>query len=165
MPRPNQIEFNHGYAGKSITEADLLRLPDIRHGEAVTSHGLSRGVGSCWRIQKRVVSRSDRISCHNDGRRRHCRDRRNQIYTKPGVSTQDHVRSFSAERVANLVDDEVDRQCGNRPVQGKWRQGSLVESMLNKEELDEFLLLWFVIPISSPPPTNPAPGQTIRYRC
>jgi malate synthase len=58
-----------------------------------------------------------------------------------GVSTQDDGQIISAERVASLVDDEVDRQCGGPgQLKGKWRlAGSLVESMLNKEELDDFL--------------------------
>jgi hypothetical protein len=57
-----------------------------------------------------------------------------------GVSTQDDGQVILAERVANLVDDEVDRQCGGPGgFKGKWRSaGSLVESMLNRE-LDEFL--------------------------
>jgi hypothetical protein len=49
---------------------------------------------------------------------------------KPRLSTQDDGQVISAERVANLVDDEVDRQCGGPGrVQGKWRlAGSLVGS-------------------------------------
>jgi malate synthase len=75
------------------------------------------------------------------------------------VSTQDDGQVISAERVANLVDDEVDRQWWTGQFKGKWRlAGSLVESMLNKEELDEFRFVCY--PISSPPPTNQYSGQT-----
>jgi hypothetical protein len=38
--------------GKIDYGSRFVRLPDIRHGEAVTSR-FSRGMGSCWHIQKR----------------------------------------------------------------------------------------------------------------
>ena len=44
MPRPHQIELKPGLAGKSVTEHDLLQLPKIEYGEAITSAGLKKGV-------------------------------------------------------------------------------------------------------------------------
>ena len=44
MPTPNQIELKPGLAGKSVTEHDLLQLPKIAYGEAITSAGLKKGV-------------------------------------------------------------------------------------------------------------------------
>ena len=44
MPSPNQIEKNPCLAGKDVTEADLLKLPDIPKGKAaITSDGLKKG--------------------------------------------------------------------------------------------------------------------------
>jgi malate synthase len=144
MPRPNQIEFNHGYAGSSVTEDDLLRLPDIPHGEAVTSRGLSRGVGIVLAYTEAWLRGVGCIPLHNAMEDAATAEiSRVQIWQwrSHGVSTQDDGKVISAERVASLVDDEVDRQCGGPgQFKGKWRlAGSLVESMLNKEELDEFL--------------------------
>jgi hypothetical protein len=48
---------------------------------------------------------------------------------------------------------------------GKWRHGSLVESMLNKEELMNFSYFGLLSPYRHHRLLNPAPGQTIRYRC
>jgi malate synthase len=45
MKTPNQIQSKPGLGGASVTEADLLRLPKIPDGEAVTSAGLKHGVG------------------------------------------------------------------------------------------------------------------------
>jgi malate synthase len=144
MPRPNQIEFNHGYAGSSVTENDLLRLPDIRHGEAVTSQGLSRGVGIVLAYTEAWLRGVGCIPLHNAMEDAATAEiSRVQIWQwrSHGVSTQDDGQVISAERVASLVEDEVDRQCGGPgQFKGKWRlAGSLVESMLNKEELDDFL--------------------------
>ena len=43
MPTPNQIGRNPGLAGKDVTEADLLKLPEVPKGEAITSDGLQKG--------------------------------------------------------------------------------------------------------------------------
>ena len=44
MTTPNQIKTNPGMAGASVTEADLLQLPNISGGDAITSEGLKKGV-------------------------------------------------------------------------------------------------------------------------
>ena len=44
MKTPNQIQSNPGTVGASVTEADLLRLPEIPAETAITSAGLEKGV-------------------------------------------------------------------------------------------------------------------------
>ncbi len=44
MPTPNQIDLSPGLAGRNIGEADLLKLPSVPYGEAITSAGLVKGV-------------------------------------------------------------------------------------------------------------------------
>ena len=44
MPTPNQIELKPGLVGKLVTETDLLQLPNVAYGEAITSGGLKKGV-------------------------------------------------------------------------------------------------------------------------
>ena len=44
MPMPNQIDLKPGLVGASVTEADLLRLPSVPYGKAITSAGLKKGV-------------------------------------------------------------------------------------------------------------------------
>ncbi len=44
MPTPNQIDLSPGLAGRKIGEADLLKLPSVPYGEAITSAGLVKGV-------------------------------------------------------------------------------------------------------------------------
>jgi malate synthase len=58
-----------------------------------------------------------------------------------GVATLDDNQAITAERIFSLVDQEVDRQCGSSSGnKGKWRlAGKLVETMLTKDELDDFL--------------------------
>ncbi len=45
MPTPNQINLNPGLVGREVSEDDLLRLPNVPNGEAITSIGLTKGVG------------------------------------------------------------------------------------------------------------------------
>eukprot|EP01083_Nonionella_stella_P259521 886025_1 len=44
MQTPNQINLLPGYIGEAVNEEDLLRLPIIPVGKAITSNGLKRGV-------------------------------------------------------------------------------------------------------------------------
>ncbi len=44
MPTPNQIDHSPGLVGRNVGEADLLKLPSIPYGEAITSAGLVKGV-------------------------------------------------------------------------------------------------------------------------
>jgi hypothetical protein len=43
MPTPNQIEKSPCLAGKDVTEADLLQLPEVPKDKAITSDGLQKG--------------------------------------------------------------------------------------------------------------------------
>lgn len=44
MPTSNQIDINPGLNGRFVTESDLLELPKVPHGEAITSNGLKKGI-------------------------------------------------------------------------------------------------------------------------
>ena len=44
MSTPNQIDSHPGSIGANITESDLLQLPSIAHGKAITQAGLQKGV-------------------------------------------------------------------------------------------------------------------------
>ena len=44
MKSPNQIDLAPGYIGESVSEKDLLVLPKIPVGKAITSAGLTKGI-------------------------------------------------------------------------------------------------------------------------
>ena len=44
METPNQIDLAPGQIGQSVSEEDLLLLPDIPFGQAITSKGLEKGI-------------------------------------------------------------------------------------------------------------------------
>ena len=44
MPTPNQIDISPGLVGQTISEDDLLQLPHVKYGKAITSTGLRKGV-------------------------------------------------------------------------------------------------------------------------
>jgi malate synthase len=144
MPRPNQIQSNHGYAGSAVTEEDLLRLPNIPHGQAITSHGLQKGVNIVLAYTEAWLRGIGCIPLHNAMEDAATAEiSRVQIWQwrSQGVSTQDDAQVISSERIASLVEQEMDKQCGGAGrSKGKWRlAGNLVESMLTKDELDDFL--------------------------
>lgn len=142
MPAANQIESNHGYAGSSVSEEDLLRLPRIPHGKAITSQGLTKGVGIVLAYTEAWLRGVGCIPLHGameDAATAEISRAQIWQWRSQGVSTQDDGQLISAERITALVKQEVNRQCGVQS-KGKWRlAGTLVQSMLNKEELDDFL--------------------------
>jgi malate synthase len=137
MPQPNQIQSNPGYVGRSITEADLLRLPAIPHGQAITSAGLSHGVGIVLAYTEAWLRGVGCIPLHNAMEDAATAEiSRVQIWQwrHQGVSTQDDGQLITPERIAALVQHEVDRAGPTFRL-----AGNLVEHMLNNAELDEFL--------------------------
>jgi len=44
MPTPNQIDLSPRFDGQNVSEADLLQLPSVPYGKAITSTGLQKGV-------------------------------------------------------------------------------------------------------------------------
>lgn len=145
MLTPNQITSKPGYVGSSINEQDLLRLPTIPHGKAITSEGLARGVGIVLAYTEAWLRGIGCIPLHNameDAATAEISRAQIWQWRSQKASTQDDNRPITASRVAALVQQEVDRQCNGvaGKSKGKWRlAGNLVENMLNKDELDDFL--------------------------
>jgi len=145
MKTPNQITSNPGRAGAHVTERDLLRLPDnIPHGTAITSDGLAHGVGIVLAYTEAWLRGVGCIPLHNameDAATAEISRAQIWQWRVHGVSTQDDGQAITADRIAMLIRSEVDRHCmGAGPSTGKWTlAGKLVENMLNKDELDDFL--------------------------
>jgi malate synthase len=135
----NQIESKPMAEGGHISEEDLLRLPTVAEGTAITSKGLQcgvkivlhyteawlRGVGCIPLNFKMEDAATAEISRAQIWQWRHF-----------GVKTQDDGVAVTAHRIASLVDEEVEQQRG-----GRWKlAGKLVKEMLSRQDqLDDFL--------------------------
>ncbi|EJK72109.1 hypothetical protein THAOC_06392 [Thalassiosira oceanica] len=142
MPTPNQIDKNPGLAGKDITEADLLKLREVPTSKAITSVGLKRGISIVLAYTEAWLRGVGCIPLNH-----HMEDAataeisRAQIWQwrHHGLSTQDDGVRITKERISKLVNADVKVRTGGEDV-GKWfLAGKLVEDMLNKENLDDFL--------------------------
>merc|ERR1739845_86220 len=142
MPTPNQIEKNPCLAGKDVTEADLLKLPEVPKETAITSDGLQKGVSIVLAYTEAWLRGIGCIPLNH-----HMEDAataeisRAQIWQwrKHGVQTADDGATITAERISELVREEVKRRSGGED-RGKWfLAGKLVEDMLTKDKLDDFL--------------------------
>jgi len=144
MKTSNQIESKPGLVGASVTESDLLHLPDIPQGEAITSAGLKKGVNIVLAYTEAWLRGVGCIPLHNameDAATAEISRAQIWQWRHHSVATQDDGQTITAERIFHLVDEEVTRQCGSDGSKGKWRlAGKLVENMLTREdELDDFL--------------------------
>lgn len=146
MKTPNQIATKAGSVGANITEADLLKLPDessLPAGEAITSAGLARGVNIVLAYTEAWLRGVGCIPLHNameDAATAEISRAQIWQWRHHSVKTQDDQQVITAERIFQLVDQEVNRQCGGDGNKGKWRlAGKLVETMLTKDKLDNFL--------------------------
>jgi len=138
MKTPNQIATAPGYVGASVSESDLLRLPDIPQGTAITSQGLRHGVGIVLAYTEAWLRGVGCIPLHNameDAATAEISRAQIWQWRNLGASTQDDGQLITAKRIADLVAQEVSGKSG-----GKWLLAAkLVEQMLNKNELDDFL--------------------------
>jgi malate synthase len=139
MSTPNQIEANSGYAGASVSEEDLLRLPVIQ-GKSITCPLLERGIAIVLAYTEAWLRGIGCIPLHNameDAATAEISRAQIWQWRAQGVSTQDDGKLITAERIAAIIQKEVQKQGPNK---GKWLlAGKLVENMLNKAELDDFL--------------------------
>jgi malate synthase len=140
MPTPNQIESKPGLAGRYVSEKNLLQLPNVPFGEAITSDGLSKGISIVLCYTEAWLRGVGCIPLNN-----HMEDAataeisRAQIWQwrHQKVSTQDDGKTISPERISLLVENEVEK---HDITQGKWLlAGKLVRDMLNRDILDDFL--------------------------
>jgi len=135
----NQIQSKPMLNGANISEDDLLQLPQVPYGEAITSKGLIcgvkivlhyteawlRGVGCIPLNNKMEDAATAEISRAQIWQWRHF-----------GIKTQDDGVVVTSHRLSNLVDEEVQKQS-----KGRWKlAGKLVKEMLLQEDgLDDFL--------------------------
>jgi malate synthase len=142
MRRPNQIQSAPCLAGASITECDLLRLPLIPRGTAITSGGLAHGVGIVLAYTEAWLRGVGCIPLHNameDAATAEISRAQIWQWRHLAVSTEDDGLTINTARISDLVRHEVtmrQQQHGD----GQWLlAGKLVENMLTKEHLDDFL--------------------------
>ena len=140
MKTPNQIKSNLGMVGASVTEQDLLTLPEIASQTAITSAGLSKGVKIVMAYSEAWLRGIGCIPLHNameDAATAEISRAQIWQWRTQGASTRDDGRLITAGRIQAIIKEEVEHQ---GPSTGKWRlAGALVEKMLNGPELDDFL--------------------------
>lgn len=143
MPSSNQIAAAPCIAGVSVTEADLLRLPSIPRGTAITSAGLEHGVGIVMAYTEAWLRGIGCIPLHNameDAATAEISRAQIWQWRNLNVCTEDDGRLISADRIAALVEAEVTHRLSNGGSVGKWQlAGMLVKQMLTKDQLDDFL--------------------------
>jgi malate synthase len=145
MKAPNQIRSHPGEAGARVTESDLLELPGVPAGQAVTSAHLSRGVGIVLAYTEAWLRGVGCIPLHGAMEDAATAEiSRAQIWSwrVHRVRTADDGEEVTAGRISGLVRAAVGEHLSKSSSGsgGKWLlAGKLVENMLNKPELDDFL--------------------------
>lgn len=139
MTTPNQIDVALCPEGASITQEQLLQLPSIPKGEAITSYALKKGIAIVLAYTEAWLRGIGCIPLNY-----HMEDAataeisRAQIWQwmHHKIYTQDDGVIISKDRIHKIVRDLVKVHGGK----GKWLlAGKLVEDMLTKEKLDDFL--------------------------
>ena len=123
MTTPNQIKTNPGMAGASITEDDLLQLPNISGGDAITSDGLKKGVNIVLHYSEAWLRGIGCIPLNGSMEDAATAEiSRAQIWQwrHHRVRTEDDGETITAERISKLVKEEVQQQCGGSPTRGRW---------------------------------------------
>eukprot|EP00567_Pseudictyota_dubia_P000177 CAMPEP_0197468328 /NCGR_PEP_ID=MMETSP1175-20131217/66026_1 /TAXON_ID=1003142 /ORGANISM="Triceratium dubium, Strain CCMP147" /LENGTH=568 /DNA_ID=CAMNT_0043004425 /DNA_START=8 /DNA_END=1714 /DNA_ORIENTATION=- len=144
MPSPNQIESNLCPEGREVTEADLLRLPVVPKGQAITGEGLRKGISIVLAYTEawlRGVGCIPLNGAMEDAATAEISRAQIWQWKYHGVATQDDGVVVTSKRISEIVREETDHKCGGPgKSRGKWRlAGKLVEEMLTKDKLDEFL--------------------------
>jgi malate synthase len=146
MKAPNQIRSHTGMtAGVKVTEADLLTLPDVPSDQAVTSAHLAKGVGIVLAYTEAWLRGVGCIPLHGAMEDAATAEiSRAQIWSwrTHHIRTADDGLEITADRIADLVREIMLDQSSATTASGKGKwllAGKLVENMLNKYELDDFL--------------------------
>lgn len=148
MKTPNQIESCSGSAGSNIEEADLLRLPEIPSGEAITSACLNKGIGIVLAYTEAWLRGVGCIPLHDSMEDAATAEiSRAQIWQwrVHGVSTQDDGQVITSSRISDLIQEHVARSnnessSSSSSQDRKWvLAGKVVDEMLNRPVLDDFL--------------------------
>lgn len=142
MTVPNQIDQNPGLIGANVSESDLLRLPSVPHGKAITSSGLKKGVAIVLAYTEAWLRGVGCIPLNNAMEDAATAEiSRVQIWQwqKHAISTQDDGSIVTKARIKSIVQEETERQKALNK-DGKWNlAGKLVAEMFTKDELDDFL--------------------------
>ena len=123
MSTPNQININPGLAGASVTESDLLKLPNIPDIEAITSEGLKQGVNIVLHYSEawlRGVGCIPLNGAMEDAATAEISRAQIWQWRQHGVNTANDGQRISSERISKLVEEEVYRQCNGSPTKGRW---------------------------------------------
>lgn len=133
---PNQIKSAPGRVGANVSEGDLLELPKVPHGTAITSQGLNHGVGIVLAYTEAWLRGIGCIPLHNNMEDAATAEiSRAQIWQwkNLGVCTQDDGKPITEDRIRQLI-------AKNTQSGGKWMLAAkLVEQMLTQDHLDDFL--------------------------
>lgn len=133
MKSPNQVASNPGFAGANISESDLLRLPNIPHGQAITTDGLEKGVAIVLAYTEawlRGVGCIPLNGAMEDAATAEISRAQIWQWRYQSVATQDNGEVITAERIAALVQREVSRQGGGSDAsKGKWRLAGILVSL------------------------------------
>jgi malate synthase len=145
MTTPNQINIKPGLIGSNVTEKDLLQLPtNINVEDTITTDALIHGIKIVLAYTEAWLRGIGCIALHNameDAATAEISRAQVWQWVKHGVQTRDDLQIITKERVAMIITNEINEKCGGVTVsKGRWRlAGKLVEEMLTKKDLDEFL--------------------------
>lgn len=141
----NQINNSAGTTvGGAVTQDDLMELPTIPYGQAITSAGLQRGISIVLQYTEAWLRGVGCIPLHNameDAATAEISRAQIWQWIQHNVQTQDDETYITKERVSRLVQDEVNHQCGGiHAAKGRFRlAGNIVKKMLTNDKLDDFL--------------------------
>merc|ERR1711982_124701 len=138
MTTPNQIDVALCPEGANVTQEQLLQLPSVPKGQAITSHALKKGIAIVLAYTEAWLRGIGCIPLNH-----HMEDAataeisRAQIWQWRfhGVVTQDDGMTITKGRISQLVHANVKRNTGGEDVGKYFLAGKLVEVMLTKDTL------------------------------
>lgn len=143
MKSPNQIDCAPALQGAKVTEAQLLELPVIPKGKAITSDGLSKGIAIVLAYTEAWLRGVGCIPLNNAMEDAATAEiSRVQIWQWQfhQVHSEDDGVPITAKRVRGLVHQHVTQEMLSSTKGSQWLlAGKLVSDMLTKPVLDDFL--------------------------
>ena len=137
MPTPNQICTAPCPIGATITEADLLTLPSIPHGQAITSTGLKKGISIILCYTEAWLRGTGCIPLYNlmeDAATAEISRAQIWQWRYHEVKTQDDDAVIDCDRIRSMVDTEVQERIKNVVLEGgKWALAGKGVSFLLRE--------------------------------
>mmetsp|Transcript_14607 Transcript_14607/g.20873 ORF Transcript_14607/g.20873 Transcript_14607/m.20873 type:complete len:553 (+) Transcript_14607:118-1776(+) len=143
MKTPNQIDRAPALEGSRITEAQLLELPVIPKGAAITNEGLDKGVAIVLAYTEAWLRGVGCIPLNNAMEDAATAEiSRVQIWQWQyhQVKSEDDGKPITAARVRSLVRWHTDQHIRSAKEGSQWQlAGKLVADMLTNQTLDDFL--------------------------